>query len=190
MTNKKKMSLIDVEKANLQLQKFNENLQKVVLKTKLVIEKIMAKDVNIKSSYKNVPSTLDIAMCVIQGSFPVPGFDRIYGTICGFLDKYNLGLSNGIDLFDMINNKDDKILTEHLSALFPENKYIDKIQYIYGANPEGKRYVEKDDVDFMWRLINGVMHRAIKWAIFSQDPRYVDTVPSSTLDRFKINPEN
>lgn len=184
------MSLVDVEKTNFQLVKFNENLQKVILKTKVIISEIMKKDAKIASNYNNIPATLDLAISIVQGEIEIPGFDRIYGTICGFLNKYVVALEGGVDLFDMIHLKDDKILTEHLSVLFPKNQYIDKIQYIYGANPQNKNFVDNDDLVSMWKLINGVMHRAIKWVIFSQDERYINKINPNIIEKYKITIEN
>lgn len=184
------MSLVDVERVNMQLAKFNENLQKVVLKTKVIIGVIMKKDKKISASYNGVPDLLDLAIKIIQGRVPLPGFDRIYGTICGFFDKYLKGLENGIDLFDMIHDKDDRILTHHLSALFPKNEYVDKIQYLYGANPEKKIYVDADDIEFIWKFINGVMHRAIKWVLFSQDSRYIGSINPNVVQKYGINMNN
>lgn len=180
------MSLINQESVNKQLAKFNENLQKVVLKTKVITVEIMKKDKSIAEKYGMIPPLLDIAINVIQGDTQFPGFDRIYGTLYVFLDKYVSSLERGINLFDMINSRDDRILTHHLSALFPKNEYVDKIQFLYGANPQGKRYVNEDDVESIWKLINGVMHRAIKWVILSRDPKYIDKISLDVIDKYSI----
>lgn len=174
------MSSVDKEKANMQLEKFNEGLQRVIGKTKNIIKEIMGSNAEIAISYKDVPDTLDLATMIITGDFPLPNFDPIFGTICGFLEK-------GIDLFDMIHRKDDRILTEHISLIFPKNKYVDKIQFIYGANHQNRKYVKDGDVEVMWKLIMAVMHRAIKWVIFSRDERFIDKLPNDVVERYKIN---
>lgn len=174
------MSLVDTEKANIQLEKFNENLQRIIGKTKVIVLEIMKTDQKVAYSYKDVPRTLDLAASIVTGEFPLPNFDPIYGTICGFLNK-------GIDIFDMIHMKDDRILTEHISIIFPKNDYIEKIQFIYGANDQQKNYVSNEDITVMWKLIIANMHRAIKWVIFSGDERFINRLPVDVVNRYKIN---
>lgn len=184
------MSLTQEEKTNLQLVKFNENLQRVILKTKVIVNELIKSHPKLATSYGEIPKTLDLALDVVQGTFVLPGFDRIYGTMFAFLNKYIEALGKGIDLFGMINDKNDKVLTEHLSALFTNNPYVDKLQYIYGANSERKKYVDESDVATMWKFIIATMHRAIKWAILSGDSRFSNVINKDMVKRFKINMDN
>lgn len=183
------MSLVCEESVNLQLSKFNEILQRIIMKTDVIIQDLIRSDSYIRSKYSDIPMLLKIALSVIQGETTIPQFDRIYTPIKLFMKKYFQAKADGINLFDLIDRKDDSILTEHLSAIFPESNYVDKIQYIYGANPKKKRYVSDEDVQFMWKLITAAMHRAIKWVILSGDDEYISRLPADVLERYRIRIE-
>lgn len=169
------MTLVNKQKADTQFCKFIENLQRVIGKTKAILETVMNDNPSIRSSYRDIPGTLDMGLSLINSGSMF--HQKIFRA---FIEK-------GIDHFDMIHRKDDRILTHNLSMILPENEYVNKIQYIYGANPERRRYVSDEDVKVMWNLLLALMHRSIKWILFTEDPEFYPRLPPDVVQRYKVN---
>ena len=130
---------------------------------------------------------LDFALSQLDGTSTIPGYDCMYDPLIAFLDKFIEALNKNINIFDMIKAKDDKILTEYMSVLLPKNPYTDKIQYIYGANPERRKYVDNDSVVGIWKLINALTDRAIKWVIATGVERYSHVINLKMVEKYRIN---
>lgn len=179
------MSLLNQEKANENFCKFINNIQRVIGKTTQIIERIMKVDKNIATNYNDVYGTLKMANDLII-NIDSEKQKKLFKT---FIKK-------SLNLWIKIKNKDDSILTEHISIIFPNNPYVEKIQYIYGNNPQKKNFVEPSEMDSIWKLITGLVHNSIKYIIFSEDPefylisnsdKFIKSLDSKNSDYYQIS---
>lgn len=170
------MSRLDQDKANENFCKFIQNIQRVIGKTSQILERVMKADRTIASSYSDIPSTLTMANQLLL-HMGVEGQMKFFRT---FIEK-------SINLWENIRVKDDKILTEHLSIILPGNPYVEKIQFIYGGNPQKKIYVDSAEVTMMWKLLTALIHNSIKYIIFSEDTTFYPLLPDNVVEKFSVN---
>lgn len=168
----------DEIKANANMCKFVENTQRVIGKTKLILEGIMKQDRHINNEYSDVPGLLDMAKDLLVG------LDHETQLKClrSFIKKSS-------PVWYKIKEKDDTILTENLSLILPSNPYVPRIQYIYGNNERKIRYVGEEDIKVMWKLLNALVHNSVKYIIFSEDSELLPLLPEGVIDDFKISLE-
>lgn len=182
------MSRLNQEKANDNFCKFVENTQRITGKTLSIINRLISEDKTIKNSYSDVPGLLQIALDII----PKSGNGMQMQIISGFIDEALIKESrdsngNVINICEMVKNKDDKILTEHLGKILSNNPYVERIQYIYGANPSKKCYVNEAEVNIMWKLITAIFHNSIKYVIFSENPKFFGKISKSAVTDLNVN---
>jgi hypothetical protein len=164
------MSILDQNKANVNFMKFVVNLRKLIGKTNSIIVGIMAVNSKIAEEYKFIPMSLTFVCDFIEKT---P--DKVKEIFIEFINK-------SMHLWPNIMNKDDSILTEHLSIILPGNKYVEKIQYIYR-----EKLVNNDDVATMWKCLHGIVHNSIKYIMFSEDPRFFNILDKSLIKTYGIN---
>lgn len=62
-----------------------------------------------------------------------------------------------------IKAKDISFLINHLSTLFPNSEFTDKLEIIFGKNDSHTKYVSSEDLERVWRLIHSCIKTAIKY---------------------------
>lgn len=176
------MSLIDRNRADRYFCKFIENSQRVIGKTKLILTRIIessdAADKKIARSYADIPGTLTSANQLLMG---------IGGEIQ--INIFRTFIRKSMPFWEKIHSRDDTILTDNLSLIFPNNPYVGKIQFLYGANNERRCYVKADEINSIWKLINALVHNCIKYIIFSHDEEFFDKMDPDIVEKLNVNLE-
>jgi hypothetical protein len=170
------MSLLDQSKANSEFCKFIQNIQRVIGRTNQILERLIGTDPTIASNYSEIPGALTMGNMLLL-NIGVDGQMKFFKT---FIEK-------SINLWEKIRIKDDTILTEHLSIILPDNTYVEKIEFIYGNNPQKKIYVNNAEINYMWKVLTGLVHNSIKYIIFSEDTRFYPLLPDKIIENFGIN---
>ena len=168
----------DEMKANDNMCKFIQNTQRIIGKTKNILEKIMENNKDINNQYSDVPGLLDMAKDLLVS------LDN--ETQTKFLVKF---VKKSSSVWYKIKEKDDTILTENLSLILPSNPYVSRIQYIYGNNEKRINYVDEEDIKIIWKLLNGLVHNSVKYVIFSQNSELLQLLPKDVVENFKISLE-
>lgn len=184
-------SMADESKALLNKNKFIENTQRVIGMTRKIVDRISENDKNIKSMYSDIPGLLETAGALLVSM----GDDIHMKMINGFLDgllikkQRNDVEDDGVSIWMKIKERNDSILTNNLSIILPNNPFVPRIQYIYGANPSKRRYVNDAEIEVMWKLITALTHNVIKYVIFSQNQQYIHLIPSEMISEMRISLE-
>lgn len=173
------MALVNTAKANENLDKFTTNIRKVALLTKDISTGLIEINSSFSEMYRDIPDLLDIAVMTIES---LSERDRIK-MLKTFVEK-SLGNINGVSLWEKIKSKDAEFLSTNLSMIVPGNKYIDKIQYAYGQNPDGQIYVPERQLKAMWLLVHALIHNSFKYVILSGDPDLSDALMSRNAVEF------
>lgn len=167
----------NMEKANINKTKFIENTQRIIGSTKKIIERLTDENKALANMYSDIPGLLEIAGSTLANL----GSEFHHNALSQFIEK-------SLPVWDKIRLKDDTILTENLSLILPNNPYVSRIQYIYGANPSKTIYVNDSEIKNMWKLLTALVHNAVKYIIFSEDPKFYP-LPPNIVDDFKVNLE-
>lgn len=172
------LSRKDMEKANINKCKFIENTQRIIGSTKKIIERLTSENRQLADMYSDIPSLLDIAKEALVNL----GDDIHSKVFFTFIRK-------SIPVWDKIKHKDDTVLTENLGLILPDNPFVSRIQYIYGANPSKTIYVNDVEIKNMWKLMTALIHNAVKYIIFSENSEFIPMLPPNVVEDFKINLE-
>lgn len=166
----------DPSKADDNLRKFIENLQRVILQTNAILDRISSEDSDVAKRYSDIPPLLNMAKDALVNI----GIDGQKKVIKVFIDK-------SIDVWYMIMNRDDRILTEHLSLILPGDDYVKKIQYLYGANDQRKCYVNEREINNVWKLLTALVHNSAKYVVFSDYEKFTSRLPKEVFNEWKVN---
>lgn len=181
-------SFINEEKAKLNKNKFIENTQRIIGMTKKIVTRISESDRQIANMYSDIPGLLDMA-----GNFLVDMGDEIhskmiYSFLKGILIQKE-GYVDNIHVWRKIKSKDETVLTENLSVILSENPFVPRIQYVYGANPAKRCYVNHHEIDTMWKLITALIHNSVKYAFHNNVVKIIPHIPQELISEFKIQLE-
>lgn len=173
------MALVNTEKANENLDKFTTNIRKTALLTKDVSNGLIGINSSFNEMYRDIPDLIDIGVMTIESLSLKDRIDMLLTFV-----KKSLGTINGVSLWEKIKSKDAEFLSTNLSMIVPGNKYIDKIQYAYGQNPDGQIYVHEKQLKAMWLLVHALIHNSFKYVILSGESELSDTLMSRNAIEF------
>jgi hypothetical protein len=77
-------------------------------------------------------------------------------TLCKFI-QYSF------PYWERIKSKDISFLVNHLSTIFPNSDFTDKLEIIYGNNDLNKKYISDENLNRVWMIIHGCIKTSIKY---------------------------
>lgn len=181
-------SLADGEKGVLNKNKFIENTQRVIGMTNKIVTRISDSDRQISNMYSDIPGLLKMAGDMLVDMGDEIHTKMLHAFLKGVLIQKE-GSPDNIHVWRKIKSKDDSVLTENLSVILSENPFVPRIQYIYGANPSKKCYVNQNEIDTMWKLITALIHNSIKYAVHNNVKEFLPHIPDELINEFKIQLE-
>ena len=178
-------SLADEGKGVLNKNKFVENTQRIIGMTKKIVTRISGSDKQISNMYSDIPDLLEMAGNLLVSMGNEIHIKMLHGFLRGVLIQREES-SDNIPVWKKIKSKNDSVLTENLSIILSENPFVPRIQYVYGANPTKKCYVNQNEIDIMWKLITALIHNSIKYVIHNNIEEFIPYISKELIDEFKI----
>lgn len=181
-------SLADEGKGILNKNKFVENTQRVIGMTKKIVTRISESDRHISNMYSDIPGLLEMAGNLLVNMGDDIHTKMLHAFLKGVLIQKE-GACDNIPVWKKIKSKDDSVLTENLSVILSENPFVPRIQYVYGANPSKRCYVNQSEIDTMWKLITALIHNSVKYVVHNNVEEFLPHISEELIIQFKIQLE-
>lgn len=133
---------------------FINNLTKILRITEKEIASTLITNPKLVSKLSDVPGLISVALSYITSLDD----NSIQDFMLKFIEKGYRNLS-------AIKNKEQNILLQELDIILPDNPYIEKIQYMFGNNPERKQYCSDKAISAVWNMIHALVHLSVKHII-------------------------
>lgn len=170
------MSLINIDKANINMGKFVDNTVRIIDATLASLKRIMEDYSHISEQYSDVPSLLILGKDLLRSTD-----EESRGKLIKFF------LKKSSPVWNEIKNKDMTIIRENMSLILMDSPFIPRIQYIYGNNNDRVCYVNEKEIKIMWNLITALVHNSVKYALFSGDENLIKYLPENVVEEFNID---
>lgn len=172
------MSEIDNMNDNKYVIKFVENSTRIIGLTGSILSSLKERYPNVAKEYEDIPALLELGKTMLI-NMNTPNMMEDF--IIKFFDK-------AINHLELLRKKDDSILTERLNIIMPDNPYVKRIQYLYGANQGRIKYCTEKEIQNMWLLIHALVHNAIKHIVNKKiEPFYSRIISECAIDKWKVD---
>lgn len=169
---------VDMDKANLNLDRFVTNLHKTILLIKTSISSLYDEDSESEFNDKlsETALVLEIASSFIEelsksdnlkkDKDGVTVIEKKINFVRGFIEK-------SIPLWKDLKNKNIKVLKRSINSVVGGiteiEEYVEVIHHVLGDNDTGDILIDEASIESLWKCLNAITHGAIKYAIASKD---------------------
>lgn len=158
--------------------KFVENTTRVIGLTNSILASLKQREPAVAARYSDVPGLLDLAKQALVNMITPDMMEKL---LIDFMSK-------AIDHLELLRVKDDSILTERLSIILPDSPYVERVQYLYGANPKKTRYCTDKEIQTMWLLTHALVHNAVKHIVNNKIEPYCSRIlADGVIERWGVD---
>lgn len=159
LSNYEIQELVDESKSKIHKYRFSEALIK--LESYLRLSYILDKGSYSFSKFFEKEEDEPMEETLVRQAFTDEDNDekRIgirHSTMCKFIQYSH-------PYWPVIQDKNISFLMDHLSTLFPNSEFTDKLEIIYGKNDEHKKYISSENLERVWKLIHACIKTSVKY---------------------------